>query len=222
MSHDYPLGRIHPHGHSGQSVYQLAAANKDLGGSFFGPFLLWSAPIIIFSILLGVFGVWLIVFLIAGVLVLIPLLMMLGARETSTERVSPPPQIAESELPQCDRELLQQIRLFRAQFQTAARLEKWCEAYLYICIYEEVLRDSCWTPFLERDHPNRPMDSRIASGQYKGHLGLLRDCETLKRYVIRRISKEELALVDKVRGHYDLSTGKLDHMPEEWNPTLNS
>lgn len=226
MSQEQPLGRIHPHGHSGKSVYQLAAAGKEFIG-------------IGFTVCLGLVVAFIgVISLVAGiasgaddfnVLAVVIGIIVLGLREagldlgdlwdalteTRHSHVSvaetPVQKDPDAPLPDCDKDLLEDMRQFAARMQYAAKLSKWIEVLAYASFLDQMTVSGPWAPYFQSHHPQRPKESVLAAGVRDDHQTLLNQCRAIQRYALRNISQPELDMIEGLKAAYYPGTGELEY-----------
>lgn len=225
MSQDYPLGRIHPHGHRGKSVYQLAAAGKAFVGTGFGIF---------FGLGIALIGVFFLIVAISNGFEEISLLgviigiIWIGLKEAGidleeipgalweigSESVPATPPVRRdptAPLSACDEKLLADMRRYAARMQYAAKLGKWIEVLAYACFLKPLTEEGPWAPYFQLQHPQRPAESILAKGIRDDHKILIRQCQSIQTYALKHVSQAELAMVEGLRAVYYPETGELEY-----------
>ena len=225
MSQNYPLGRFHPHGHSGKSVYQLAAAGKAFVGTGYGVF---------YGLGIAMVGLFFLMVAISSdveslnILGVIIGIIWIGLKEAGIDLEEVPATLWEigsdsvpatppvrrdptAPLPACDEKLLADMRRYAARMQYAAKLEKWIEVFAYACFLEPLTEEGPWAPYFQCHHSQQPAESVLAKGIRDDHKTLLSKCRSIQRYALKHVSQPELAIVEGVKAVYYPETGELEY-----------
>ena len=208
MPNKYPLGRIHPHGSGGKSVYQQAFQNCQ-GFSLFG--LLLGGSMLVGGLVLALSGLVYGTFAVgaglgiayAGALCASDELEKVPIPNTGYEDSG-----SRNHFSEADKDFLEELELLASKFEEATNAGEWQKVIGLGLIFKQLL-DHHWAPFIEYGHPDRDADSILALSGSIDRDTMLNRCHYLFTVGIRKLTPEQRAAVDGKQFHYDTGTGEL-------------